>query len=332
MGAQDENDVHVWASFLKLWLRELKEPVMQGQDVYMSAMQVASEHMRRLKELEEIANGNDIGALGASPRAGGGGGGGGGAAVDLGDANAMAAAAATVAAAAVAQAEAAEAEHAAGLVGLVSPRSVVARTTSPVIAEGDEEEEDEDDDAAAATFGKAPAEPEPEPEPEMEMEMALVAMPSAAAVDLSTSSIPTPLARSSSSGSSPTPTGRQRNMRRRGSFFAQSTVLMPSTTLGESVAPEVVQQLIAVAAMLPSANLMLIHHLVSFLRRVVRRFLLCFVSFRAVFVLKMIYLQGRCGQQNDLREPVDCLRCEPHCSSFSITFFVENQHRMFPFS
>ena len=42
---EDENDVHVWASFLKLWLRELKEPVMQGDDVYSSAMQVASEHV-----------------------------------------------------------------------------------------------------------------------------------------------------------------------------------------------------------------------------------------------------------------------------------------------
>ena len=190
--------------------------------------------MRRLKELEGIA-------VGSSPSAAA------GSVVDLGDANAMAAAAAT-AAAAVAEAEAAE--HAAGLEGLVSPPT--ARTTSPIIAEGDEEEEEEDDDDDA---GKAPAapelelEPEPEPEPELSLPPPSPVVSSAGALELSLGSMPTPLVRSSSGsslyggggggGGGITPTGRPRNMRRRGSFFAQSTVSMPSAEPGESVAPEV---------------------------------------------------------------------------------------------
>lgn len=256
---EDENDVHVWASFLKLWLRELKAPVVQGEDVYEAAMTVAGEHMRRLKEAE--AEADSVQGQGQL------------------DMNAMAAAAATAAAATAAAAAVASSELTApgseGLEGLESPPA--ARSTSPVIAEGDEEEEDEEGD-----------EPEPEPEnsgiakaaaaPPPLSPAASDAMDVTGAHDLSMSSMPTPLVRSSSgssmygAGATPTPRGRPRNMRRRGSFFAQSTVSLPggmgAVGPGERVAPEVVEGLSKVTAMLPEENLLVLHHLCSFLRRV----------------------------------------------------------------
>jgi hypothetical protein len=226
---EDENDVHVWASFLKLWLRELKAPILQGEDVYEAAMAVATEYMRTMK------------AADAEPLEA-----------------AAAAAAAEMAAAAVAAVAAVPSPL--GLAGLESP--ALARSSSPAIAEGHEGLEDEQDQSKAAHW-PPPSSP------------VLPADPPGQIHDLSISSMPTPLVRSSSAGSmyggiTPTARGRPQNMRRRGSFFAQSTVSLPGTSRspGARIAPEVVGRVKNVTQMLPEPNLMVIFHLCSFVRRV----------------------------------------------------------------
>jgi len=83
--------VHVWASFLKLWLRELKTPLIDGEEAYASAIDAATTHLDNIRAAEEAAEQALVSASQSDlrkPRA-----------TSMGDMNAIAAAAAAAVAA-----------------------------------------------------------------------------------------------------------------------------------------------------------------------------------------------------------------------------------------
>ena len=83
--------MHVWASFLKLWLRELKTPLIDGEEAYASAIDAATTHLDNIRAAEEAAEQALVSASQSDlrkPRA-----------TSMGDMNAIAAAAAAAVAA-----------------------------------------------------------------------------------------------------------------------------------------------------------------------------------------------------------------------------------------